>query len=274
MKRAVRVAALTVLIMVAGLTYELLRLPSGEELRATLTARYPEQARKGWLPLHAISPRLREAVVAWEDPTFYDHSGFSYGATWQALKADVREGSYARGGSTISQQVAKNLFLTREKTLRRKFDDAILAHRLEQVLSKDEILEIYLNTADWGEGIYGAGAAAEHYFHKRAAEVDWAEAALLAALLQNPHAYAPCGPRAGEARRHRDMILRFLEQDGVLNAADRQAAEHSDLPCPGGSVAPAPATVYQLRGSASRIATWRRAPYLRARWRRTATPPS
>jgi membrane peptidoglycan carboxypeptidase len=231
MKRALRVAAFTVLLMLAGLAYELLRLPSAEELRVSVTTRYPEQARKGWLPIRAISPRLKEAVVAWEDPTFYHHSGFSYRATWQALKVDVREGNYARGGSTISQQVAKNLFLTREKTLRRKFDDAVVAHRLEKVLSKDEILEVYLNTAEWGEGIYGAGAAAEHYFHKRAADVDWAEAALLAALLQNPRAYAPCGPRGGETRRHRDMILRFLEQDGVLDAAERETAEHAELPC-------------------------------------------
>ena len=231
MKRALAVVTLVVLLGAAGVTYELLRLPSAEELRVSVTTRYPEQARKGWLPLSAISPRLKEAVVAWEDPTFYDHSGFSYRATWQAAKADVREGSFARGGSTITQQVAKNLFLTREKTLRRKFDDVILARRLEQVLSKDEILEVYLNTAEWGEGIYGAGAAAQHYFHKRAADIDWAEAALLAALLQNPHAYAPCGPRAGETRRHRDMILRFLEQDGVLDAADRQTAERAELPC-------------------------------------------
>jgi monofunctional biosynthetic peptidoglycan transglycosylase len=231
MKRAVRVALVAALVVVAGVTYELLRLPSAEELRVSVTTRYPEQARKGWLPLSAISPRLKEAVIAWEDPTFYDHSGFSYRATWQAAKADMREGSFARGGSTITQQVAKNLFLAREKTLRRKFDDAILAHRLEKVLSKDEILEVYLNTAEWGEGIYGAGAAAEHYFHKRAADVDWAEAALLAALLHNPRAYAPCGPKAGATRSHRDMILRFLEQDGVLDAAERQASEKVELPC-------------------------------------------
>ena len=149
---------------------------------------------------------------ALEDPAFYEHGGLSYAAIADAISINVRERRYARGGSTITQQVAKNLFLTRDKTIHRKLQDAVLARRLERVLSKDEILEIYLNTAEWGDEIAGAEAAARYYFKATAAQLTWSQSALLAAILPNPLAFSPCAnPR--EATRRRDVILRRLRDE-------------------------------------------------------------
>src|SRR4051812_402756 len=228
-RRVAVIAAAGILTCALALGYELARLPSGAEMRAQMRRRYPAGVQ--WRPLAKISPELRQAVLAWEDPAFFHHGGVSYAYTASAAAVDMRERRFARGGSTITQQVAKNLFLAKEKTLRRKFDDAVLARRLEVALSKEEILEVYLNTADWGDDgsgtVYGAEAASQHYFEKTASELDWGEAALLASLLQNPRAYGPCVAPESAARGRRDRILRLLLKDGAIDASQSAAAQGS-----------------------------------------------
>lgn len=221
----VALAATLALPLAIALAVELFRLPGPEELRARMAARYPVQSTRLWRPLWAISPQLKEAVVLWEDPTFYHHSGLSYGTMLHAAMVNLRARRYARGGSTITQQVTKNLFLTQEKTLRRKLDDAILARRLEQFLSKEQILEIYLNTAEWGDNIHGAEAAARRYFSTSAARLDWSQAAFLASLLPNPHRYDPCTASVpADVRTRREAVLRTLQEEGRITVDERDAA--------------------------------------------------
>lgn len=207
--RLLLAGALSVLLLVGACFWECHDLPGVSEIRSQLFTRYVPKGRSTWVPLWAISPKLQAAVIAWEDPQFYFHHGFAYDEIWRALVEDVRAGYYRRGASTISQQVAKNLFLTSEKSLGRKLREAVLARRIEQALSKDEILEVYLNIADWGDGIVGAEAAARFYFSKSAEDLTWAEAALLAGMLSNPHRFNPrVAPQ--EALRRRQMVLMQL----------------------------------------------------------------
>lgn len=208
--------------------WEVHRLPSVDELPQRLAARTTAAPHSTWVPLWAISPRLQTAVVVWEDPAFYHHSGVSWEGIRRAAVEDVRRGELKRGGSTITQQVAKNLFLTKEKSWRRKFEETVLAWRLERRLSKHQILEIYLNTAEWGEGIVGAEAAAQHYFGKSAAELTWAEAALLAGILPNPYHNDPLlDPYSAGRLRHR--LLAKLLEEGALTPEEFQQADASPL---------------------------------------------
>lgn len=218
------------LALVVGslLAWEVRQLPSVDELPRRLAARYAAAPHTAWVPLWAISPRLQTAVVVWEDPTFYHHSGVSLGGIRRAVVENVRTGAYTRGGSTLTQQVAKNLFLTKEKTWRRKFDETILAWRLEQRLSKNQILEIYLNIAEWSGGTVGAEAASRLYFGKPAADLSWAEAALLAGILPNPHRNNPLVDPASALRlRHR--VLEKLLEEGALTPQEFDQAEASPL---------------------------------------------
>jgi monofunctional biosynthetic peptidoglycan transglycosylase len=209
MKRSCKLllaGAASALLLVGACFWECHDLPGVSEIRSQLFTRYVPKGRSTWVPLWAISPKLQVAVVVWEDPQFYFHHGFVYDEIWRALIEDVRSGHYRRGASTISQQVAKNLFLTSEKSLSRKLREAVLTRRIERALSKDEILEVYLNIADWGDGIVGAEAAARFYFSRSAEDLSWAEAALLAGILSNPHRYNPrVAPQ--EALRRRQMVL-------------------------------------------------------------------
>lgn len=206
-------------------------LPAGAELRRQVDARCAARLSAPWMPLWTLSPKLQTAVILWEDPGFYLHSGLSYTSIRQAALRDLRAGAYVRGGSTLTQQVAKNLFLSPEKTLRRKLREAVLAERLERVLSKDQILEIYLNTAEWGDGIVGAEAAARHFFGKPASELDWAEAALLAGILPNPRRNDPfLDPHS--AWRLRRRVLVKLRGAGEITREEFRQAMSTPLPVP------------------------------------------
>ena len=209
-KSAVVVASVTV-VATAWLAYVTWDLPSTDEIRARL---FLEQAPKGqgtWLPLWAISSKLQTAVVLWEDPAFFHHSGLDYAEIARAAWIDLRAGSYRRGASTITQQVAKNLFLTSEKTMSRKVREAILAGRIERALSKEEILTVYLNIAEWGDGIVGAEAASRRYFGKPASELTWAEAALLAGILPNPRQWNPCTNPARAVQARHSVLIKLLD---------------------------------------------------------------
>jgi len=182
-----------------------------------------------WRPWRELPDDLKMAVIAAEDQKFADHWGFDVAAIRAALSHNERGGSL-RGASTLSQQVAKNLFLGPEKTLRRKLREAILARRLERVLTKDEILTVYLNVAEWGEGIAGAEAAARRYFGKSAADLNWSEAALLAGILPNPRKWNPCrNPARARQARHAVLIELLATrqlQPGEFLAADSAPIGH------------------------------------------------
>lgn len=166
---------------------------------ALIEARKAEADREGkpsaptltWVPLARISPHLQKAVIVAEDASFFQHEGFDWGGIQEATIRNIKAGKLARGGSTITQQLAKNLYLSSEKNLLRKAHEALIARSLEAHLSKKRILEIYLNVAEWGRGVYGAEAAARHHFGKPAAKLTQEEAALLAAILPSPLRYDP-----------------------------------------------------------------------------------
>lgn len=142
-----------------------------------------------WVPMNKISPYLRRALIVSEDATFYGHEGFDWDGIKYAAKSNLEKGKVVAGGSTISQQLAKNLFLSEQRTPWRKAQEAIITVMLEKTLSKQRILEIYLNVIEWGDGVFGAEAASRHYFGKRAAKLTPWQAARLAAMVPAPRYY-------------------------------------------------------------------------------------
>ncbi len=157
-----------------------------------LQARQPDAVLyHRWVPYDAISEQLKRAVVAAEDAKFVDHDGFDWQGMQKALERNQRQGATVAGGSTISQQLAKNLFLSAAKTPWRKAQEAIITLWLEHLWDKRRILEVYLNSVEWGEGIFGAEAAARHYFHTGAAQLTAPQAARLAVLLPAPRRFEP-----------------------------------------------------------------------------------
>jgi monofunctional biosynthetic peptidoglycan transglycosylase len=158
---------------------------------ARLRAGNPDaRLRHRWVPYGYISAHLKRAVIAAEDQRFLDHAGFDLEAMRKAYERNSRRGRIRRGGSTISQQLAKNLFLSPRRTYLRKVHEAVMTMMLEQALTKRRILEVYLNVIEWGDGIYGAEAAARHYYDEAAGDLDAEEAARLAAMLPKPRFYA------------------------------------------------------------------------------------
>lgn len=154
-----------------------------------------------WVPYGMISVHLKRAVVAAEDDKFVDHEGFDWEGMQKALEKNRRKGRVVAGGSTISQQLAKNLFLSPAKTPWRKGQEALITLMLESVLDKRRILEIYLNVVEWGDGIFGAEAAAQHYYGLTAARLGPDQAARLAVMLPNPR-YFERNPNAPRMLRH------------------------------------------------------------------------
>lgn len=147
------------------------------------------ELRQQWVPYERISNTLKRAVVAAEDAKFLDHEGFDWEAIQKALEKNERRGRVVAGASTISQQLAKNLFLSGERSWIRKGQEAAITWMLETALSKRRILELYLNLAEWGEGVFGAEAAARYHFGTSAAGLDAAQAAWLASVLPSPRRY-------------------------------------------------------------------------------------
>ena len=142
-----------------------------------------------WVPYEKISANLKRAIVAAEDARFTEHEGFDWEAIDKALEKNRKKGKIVAGASTISQQLAKNLFLSADRTRWRKGQEAIITVMIEQVLDKRRILEIYLNVIEWGDGVFGAEAAARHYFGASAQSLGAGEAARLAAVVPNPRFY-------------------------------------------------------------------------------------
>jgi monofunctional biosynthetic peptidoglycan transglycosylase len=164
-----------------------------------------------WAPMSRISPHLRRAVVAAEDASFFTHEGFDWEGMKDAALYDLEQGALKRGGSTITQQLAKNLYLSSERSIFRKAQEALITRSLEQHLTKERILELYLNVAEWGTGVYGAEAAARHHFRKPASELTEDEAAWLAAILPSPRRYDPLRKTTSLARRQERVLHRMSQ---------------------------------------------------------------
>jgi monofunctional glycosyltransferase len=162
-----------------------------------------------WVPYARISPNLKKAVIVTEDGAFWQHEGIDYEQLRDAVETNWERGEFARGASTITQQLAKNLYLSPSKNPIRKVKELLITRRLEVELSKQRILELYLNAIEWGDGIWGAEAAARRYFHKSAADLGAQESALLAAAIANPHLMDPGHPSA-RLRRRQQMIMRRM----------------------------------------------------------------
>lgn len=155
-----------------------------------LRAKKPEaKLRHAWVPYDRISPHLKRAVVVAEDAKFADHEGFDWEAIEKALEKNKAKGKVVAGGSTISQQLAKNLFLSGTRSPWRKGQEAIITVMIERVMDKRRILEVYLNVIEWGEGVFGAEAAARHYYGTGAASLGPEASARLAAMVPNPRFY-------------------------------------------------------------------------------------
>ena len=161
------------------------------------------------MPYSRISANLKKAVIVTEDGAFWQHEGIDYEQLRESIETNWERGEFERGASTITQQLAKNLYLSPSKNPIRKLKELLITRRLEVELSKQRILEIYLNAIEWGDGVWGAEAAARRYFRKSAAELSATESALLAAAIANPHILDPGHPSA-RLRRRQQMIMRRM----------------------------------------------------------------
>jgi monofunctional biosynthetic peptidoglycan transglycosylase len=165
--------------------------------------------RQRWVPYNQISNNLRRAVLVAEDAAFFEHDGVDLKELRASLEANWEEGRFTRGASTITQQLAKNLYLSPSRNPIRKLKELMITRRLEAALTKRRILEIYLNVIEWGDGIFGAEAAARAYFGKTAAEVSPDESALLAGAIINPREHNPGHPTARLRRRQQIIAGRM-----------------------------------------------------------------
>lgn len=189
---------------------------------------YYDRKFRIWVPLSSLPDIIIQAVVTAEDDTFFAHKGVNYKATWDALVHDARKWRFARGGSTITQQMIKNVLLSREKTVTRKLREYVLARRTEELISKRRILEIYLNEVEWGNGIYGVEAASRSYFNKHAPELSVDEAALLAGMLPNPKYYNPY-KRQDKARDRQERVLSNMLQAKLITPEEFTEAMEAPL---------------------------------------------
>jgi len=195
------------------------------ELRAQEAAASgkPYEAAQRWLNYGRISPSLTRAVLVAEDAAFWQHDGVDYDELQKSLEMDWARGQLLRGASTITQQLAKNLYLSPSRNPLRKFRELIIARRLEAELTKVRIFELYLNVIEWGDGIYGADAAARRYFGRSAATLGPAEAALMAGAIVNPRLLSPAHPTARLLRRQQIILKRM---GGVTPPREERIVAH------------------------------------------------
>jgi len=208
----------------ACLIYAYLTLPdvrplvtSNPATTAFIELRTEEALEKGlkprrlqrWVGYGRVSPELKRAVLVAEDDAFFQHEGVDLVQLQESLEIDWAKGKFSRGASTITQQLAKNLYLSPSRNPLRKLKELIIARRLEAELKKARILEIYLNVIEWGDGIYGAEAASQVYFRSSASALDPNEAALLAGAIINPRLLSPARPN-GRLLRRQQLILRRM----------------------------------------------------------------
>lgn len=166
-----------------------------------------------WVDYPKISNNLKRALIAAEDAKFVDHEGFDWDGIQKAYEKNKQKGKIVAGGSTISQQLAKNLFLSTKRTPWRKAEEAAITVMLEMVMDKQRIFEIYLNVIEWGNGVFGAEAAAQHYYHVHASQLSAEQAAKLAAMVPNPRYYDKHRAAAGLQRKTSIILGRMAEAD-------------------------------------------------------------
>ncbi len=188
-----------------------------------ILAELHQEENRVTIPLEQISPILRKAVVALEDTEFYEHHGINVKAIFRALIKDILAGSFVEGGSTLTQQLAKNLFLTKKKHISRKVAEAILAVKIERRYSKPEILELYLNQVYWGHNAYGIESASQQYFGKHAKELSLAESAMMVGMLQGPELYSPFRNFAGVKARQKVVLERMQKLELITPEMARNA---------------------------------------------------
>lgn len=191
---------------------------------------YNRDAKRNVVPLSAISPNSINATIAIEDSSFYEHGGIRITSIIRAVIVDVVGGALSQGGSTITQQVVKNELLTHKKSVIRKINEWMLAIKMEQVYSKDQILETYLNNIPYGGTLYGIEAAAEAYYGKPAKDLSLTEAAYLAAMIQAPSYYSPYGSHQDELAARKNVVLErmralgFIDETAYASARDEQVS--------------------------------------------------
>jgi len=167
------------------------------------------QLKTQWVPYARISPNLKRAIIASEDAKFIDHEGFDWEGIQKAMEKNQKRGRTVAGGSTISQQLAKNLFLTPNRSYFRKAEEAAITLMLEALWSKQRIFEVYLNVIEWGNGVFGAEAAARHYFGIAAAQLDPEQAAKLAGMVPSPRFYDRNRDAPGLAKKTAIILSRM-----------------------------------------------------------------
>ncbi len=195
--------------------------------------------QRKWVSFSHISPYVVKAVIISEDDKFWSHKGFDFEAMEKALEKDLEQGMFKFGGSTISQQLVKNLYLSPSKNPLRKLTEALITWRMERTLSKRRILELYLNVAEWGEGLFGVEAASLHYFGKPASSLGPEEAARLAAVLPNPRRYKANGTSRFVQKRTQ-LIYHIMVRRGIVVEEYEEAArqQEKELPPPRGEDSP------------------------------------
>lgn len=186
------------------------------------------EANREVVKLDKINPNLKRAVIAMEDSHFYIHHGINPNSVGRALLANWERGSVVEGGSTLTMQLVKNLFLSRERRFSRKIAEAVLSIRVEQIFTKDQILEMYLNQIYWGHNNYGIQTAAESYFAKSASELNLAESAMLAGLIQSPEEYSPF-VNYELAKKRQLLVLNRMQELGWITSAEAKTAYKQPL---------------------------------------------
>jgi monofunctional biosynthetic peptidoglycan transglycosylase len=235
MKRLLVVGSLLFFLGIGYAGYVVLTLPEIEELKSknpTITALMQQRAKenrttarpiRSWASYNSISPHLRNAVLIAEDSAFFQHSGYDLQQIKESAKRNWQEKRLARGASTITQQLAKNLYLSTSRNPLRKIRELFIAQEMERNLTKQRIFEIYLNVIEWGDGIYGIEPAARQYFDKPAADLLPEEAAILAAMIPNPRRYTPAKNLKYLERRKAEILSR-LERYNYLPKEEYEAA--------------------------------------------------
>ena len=193
-----KIQGITFLVILIGVGsfagYIFYKIPSEQEIKGcivtTMYKVYLCPGSKAYVSLKSISSYLQKTVVLTEDSGFFEHDGFDWKSIEENAKKNLEKGTYAKGGSTISQQLAKNMFLYKDKTLMRKGLEFLITRKIEKTLNKKEILERYLNVVEFGKGIYGVKQAAQFYFKKSASQLNVVESAFLAMVLPNPPKYS------------------------------------------------------------------------------------
>jgi monofunctional biosynthetic peptidoglycan transglycosylase len=236
MKRLLVAGSVLLLVAIGYVGLTIATLPDVTSLKKTnptTTAMIEQRAKehdtkprpiRAWAPYNSISPHLRNAVLIAEDSAFFQHSGYDIAEIKESVKRNWREKRFVRGASTITQQLAKNLYLSTSRNPLRKVRELFIAQELERTLSKQRIFEIYLNVIEWGDNIYGIEPASRRYFGKPASALLPEEAAVLAAMIPNPRRYTPARNLKYLEKRKSEILERLVRWN-YLTAEEYEAAK-------------------------------------------------